>query len=335
MRRPHRRPWTIVLLAVALVTSGCLSGDEAEDPTQQPGLEVGQPISAITAVEQVQSWAKETWSDDVEVLLASAIEAAPGSSALQSSQRSGSSYRIVADPAVGDGKVALWLFQLWSPGTGKTKTVAVSEVDLDVFDPNGSTPRNDPSTLGPWSLDSTEAAETAMEQAAFQDVSQAEDGVIFYTLGLRGGRPVWQLRANSQIAGVNAWDFVDAETGESYTRGGGDQPRERHQVLHGNVTSMAPNATYPVNLTEGHDTVDATLTWTPSPANATVNLSLRLTSHGTELVAENTTQTNRSIHARWPVHEGPLELVVTADGQGNWTRIDHTIELVTLDDPDR
>lgn len=325
-----------LLLATALVTSGCLSGgQDDQDPTQQPGLEVGQAISALEALDRAQAWADETWTDDTEILLASAIEAAPGSSALQSSQRSGSSYRIVADTALGDGRVALWLFQVWSPSEQKTRTVAVSEVDLDVFDPNGSTPRNEPSTLGTWSLDSTTAAETAMEQDAFQSVSQAEDGVIFYTLGLRGDRPVWQLRANSQVAGVNAWDFIDAETGESYARDRGDQPRERHRVLHGNLTPEASNATYPVNLTEGHDTVDATLTWHPADRNASVNVSMSLTADGTELVPENVTRTNRSIHATWTVHEGPLTLVVAGEGSGNWTRIDHTIELATLDDPNR
>ncbi len=326
--------WTL-LVAVALVTSGCLSGDEAEDPTQQPGLEVGQPISALEGLDRAQAWANEIWTDDTQVLLASAIEAAPDSSALQSSQRSDGSYPIVADDALGDGRVALWIFQLWSPSTDQTRTVAVTQTDLDVFDPNGSTPRNPPTELGPWRLDSTEAAETAMREDGFETVARAEDGVIFYTLGPRGGRSVWQLRANSQVDDINAWGFIDAETGKSYTSDQDPGPRETHQVVGGNLTADAPQARHEVNVTGTRDTVDAGLTWHTASNTTSVGLTLRLEDSGTRLEPVEQDTGNGSLEMRWTNLTGAYELVVQAPEDGGWERVDYTLTQVILDDPNR
>lgn len=336
MRRPSRRGQLVVLLAVALATPGCLSEPAPEDPTEQPGLQIGEAISARTAIDRAQAWAQATWANDTEVLLASGIEAAPGSSALQSSQDAqGDRYRIAADQALGDGRIALWLFHLWSPSTELTKTVAVSSVDVEVFDPDGSTPRNDPTTLGTWHVDSTEAAETAMAQDEFETVSQAEDGVIFHTLGPRGGRPVWQLRANSHEAGVNAWDFIDAETGESYTTGQGPGPRETHRVIQGNLTDQVPEARHGLNLSQGHDTVQATLAWDRASNNTTVPLDLLLEGDGTELPPEETRRSNRSVSMTWTNLTRPLELVVTGPEDQAWSRVNYTISVATLDDPNR
>lgn len=324
--RPVRPRLLALSLPLLLVLAGCTSPAPTQEGEDE--LVASEPISAKVATGSALDWARANWAEDAKVLLASAIEAGPESQGLQAAQRAQTTaYPLVADEDLGDGKVALWLVNLWSPAEGETRTLAITAGGNKVFDHDGRAPSSTPSPVTGWTVDSPGALAVAMEAPGFREVAAAEDGTIFHTLGIREGTPVWQLRAYSPSASVNTWEFVDATTGASWTQS--DRLSARHSHFGGNVTLEQPNASRELPLPEGYHEIEMRISWNATGPNGTVDLGIQLTANGTELTpAEGpVTEPGRFEATYKNLTRPPVVSVVLHEPAGR-ERVDYTVDLL-------
>lgn len=202
---------TLLLVVPASVFAGCAS------PT---GTGSADPVSAEQAVETAEANATR-WQADAELVLLSGVEAPEGAKSTREvpDEDGRSQPAAPVDPSVGDGRAPRWTALFYSPGANATRSYQVTG---DAVEDQGraAPPSQRPTSLHNWSVDSTEAVGTALENASFREASLASDGEVLMTLGMRGDTPVWQLIARSPSNGQHAQVLVDASSGSIVGPGG-------------------------------------------------------------------------------------------------------------------
>lgn len=192
------------MIVLASVAAGCAS------PT---GSGSGDPVSAQQAVETAEANATR-WAPDAELVLLSGVEAPGGAKSTREvpDEEGRSQPAAPVDPSVGDGRAPRWTALFHSPSANATRSYQVTGDDVE-DQGRAAPPSQRPTSLKNWSVDSTDAVGTALENASFREASLASDGEVLLTLGTRGDVPVWQLIARSPSNGQHAQLLVDASSG--------------------------------------------------------------------------------------------------------------------------
>lgn len=190
-----------VLLAAALVaaaTAGCV-----DDP-RQGGAAIAGTVAHERALEEAR-----TWAADAELVLLSGVEA-PGSHPA-TEREDDARLAVPADADVGDGRAPAWTALFYSEGENATLSVRVVGDQVRALEPTGSP--ETPVPLANWSVDSPEAAATALDERSFREAALAEGANVALTLGTEGGEPVWTLKARSGAHGGATTARVHAVNG--------------------------------------------------------------------------------------------------------------------------
>lgn len=192
------------LVVLASAFAGCVS------PTGTGGAD---SVSAQQAVETAEANATR-WAPDAELVLLSGVEAPEGAKSTREvpDGEGRSQPAAPVDPSVGDGRAPRWTVLFYSPSANATRSYQVTG---DTVEDQGraAPPSQRPTSLQNWSVDSTEAVGTALENTSFREASLASDGEVLMTLGMRGDVPLWQLIARSPSNGQHAQILVDASSG--------------------------------------------------------------------------------------------------------------------------
>lgn len=196
---------TSLLVVLASLLAGCAS------PT---GTSAVEPVSAEQAAEMAEANATR-WQPDAELVLLSGVEAPEGAKSTREvpDEEGRSQPAAPVDPSVGDGRAPRWTALFYSQSANATRSYQVTSGAAEDQGPAAS-PSERPTPLRNWTLDSTQAVGTALENASFRTAALASDGEVIQTLGMRGQIPAWQLVARSPSNGQHVQILVNAANGE-------------------------------------------------------------------------------------------------------------------------
>lgn len=175
----------MLLLVVTVGVAGCTD----TEPDPKTSLMTAQQAWDLAEAEA------NTWAADGEVTILTGMEIPEGHELIERQDEIEAFF--APTDHVGDGTTPVWLATAHSSERNETRFFQVlPETTIDL--PEIQAPSFEPADPLEWSVDSPDAVEAALEDAAFNETVAEPMGTIVLALRMQGGEPIWRLSATPE-----------------------------------------------------------------------------------------------------------------------------------------